>query len=188
MTASVLVYSSPRVSWIPTGLFSLLIHNLLMFCCFPPHLFCCQLLSEWRCSSQAINVEMCLLQKLIPTSRFLDCCHDNSTWGVSADEFYSCFSSSWTRQPFKFRSMFLSSGDNVVHRLNLLGTGESRNSSGYMCELCTLHPIIHLKVKDWGPSHLCPGSAVIWGACWRNISQIFSSSGYWEGLMDVGSS
>lgn len=74
------------------------------------------------------------------------------------------------------------------HRLNLLRTGEPRNSSGYMCELCTLHPISHLKVEDGGPSHLCPGSAVIWGARWWNISQIFSYSGYWEGLMDVGSS
>lgn len=98
------------------------------------------------------------------------------------DELYSCFSSSWARQPFKIRSMFLSSGDNEVHRLNLLRTGESRNSSGFMCEPCTLHPIIHLKVRDWGPSLLCPGSAVIWGACWWNISQSFSSSGYWEGF------
>lgn len=65
---------------------------------------------------------------------------------------------------------------------------ESKNSSGYMCALCTLHPISHLKVKDWGPSHLHPGSAVIWGACWWNISLIFSYSFYWECLIDVLSS
>lgn len=116
---------------------------------FPPRFFSFTvncLFFDWV-EMQQPGYKCVLPPKLTPTSRFLDCCHHNIARGSLSTGFTAATTAA-DPQSYKIIIMFLSpSGQCCPLRLNLLRKGESTNSSGYMCTLCTLHPSVILKWK-----------------------------------------